>query len=312
MKAITAAMPTGPGWSYELKWDGIRALVEVRGGQVTLWSSNGRDITVTYPELASLGPTFAHLDVVLDGEVVALQDGRPSFGKLQYRMHVSDPTDAARRAAEQPVALVLFDVVEIGGQSTTGLAWQARRQLLESLADDLPDGVELARTFPDGAALLEVARTRGFEGVMAKRVDSFYDPGRRSQGWRKIKVRLRQEVVIGGWQPGEGVRFGRPGSLLVGYHEPAGGPLRYAGKVGTGFSDAELARLQGLFAERAVESSPFDPPPPRPIERVARYVHPDLVCELEFGDWTDEGILRHSSYLGLRDDKDAADVVRET
>jgi bifunctional non-homologous end joining protein LigD len=311
MKASIAPLPVGAGWVYELKWDGIRAAVEVRGGEVQVWSSNGRDITVTYPELAALGPTFAHLDVVLDGEVVALQDGRPSFSRLQQRMHVSDPVDAARRAVEVPVELVLFDVLEIGGQPTTGLPWQDRRRLLESLADDLPPGVELARTFTDGESLLEVARQSGFEGVMAKRVDSHYDPGRRSPSWRKIKVRLRQEVVIGGWQPGEGVRLGRPGSLLVGYHDPAGGPLRYAGKVGTGFSDAELVRLQRLFAERAVEASPFDPPPPRLVDRVARYIRPDLVCELEFGDWTDEGILRHASYLGLRDDKDAAEVVRE-
>jgi bifunctional non-homologous end joining protein LigD len=311
MKASTAPLPTGDGWVYELKWDGIRALVEVRDGGVQIWSSNGRDVTVTYPELAALGAALSHLDVVLDGEVVALQDGRPNFHRLQHRMHIADPVEVAHRAAEVPVALVVFDVLEIGGRSTTGLPWQQRRQLLESLADDLPSGVALARTFGDGEALMEVARQSGFEGVMAKRVDSHYDPGRRSPSWRKIKVRLRQELVIGGWQPGEGVRLGRPGSLLVGYHEPAGGPLRYAGKVGTGFSDAELVRLQGLLAERAVDASPFDPPPPRPVARVARWVRPDLVCELEIGSWTDDDMIRHSSYLGLRADKDPDDVVRD-
>jgi bifunctional non-homologous end joining protein LigD len=306
-------LPSGPEWVYELKWDGMRALVEVRGGQARIWSSNGREATVTYPELQALGPAFAHLDVVLDGEIVALEGGRPDFGRLQHRMHVTSPAEAARRAAEVPVALVVFDVLQVGEQATVSLAWAARRGLLETLADDLPPGVVLAQTFDDGTDLLDAARRTGMEGIVAKRRDSPYEPGRRSASWLKIKARLRQELVIGGWQPGEGNRVGFLGSLLLGYYEEPGGsgPLRYAGKVGTGFSTAELVRLRDLLAERELDEPPFDPPPPRLVARTARWSRPDLVAEIEFGSWTLDGVVRHSSYLGIRPDKDPSDVVRE-
>ena len=144
---------------------------------------------------------------------------------------------------------------------------------------------------------------------MAKRLDSPYLPGKRSPAWRKVKARLRQEFVIGGWQPGEGNREGYLGSLLVGVYDD--GVLRYCGKVGTGFNSRELDRLGRLLAAREIDASPFDPPPPRIVARVARWVRPELVAEVEFGEWTAEGILRHPSYLGLRDDKAPTDVVRE-
>jgi bifunctional non-homologous end joining protein LigD len=315
--AADTRLPTGPSWVYELKWDGMRALVTVHDGQARLWSSNGREATVTYPELAAIGPAFAHLDVVLDGEIVAFEDGRPDFGRLQQRMHVTSPAEAARRAATVPVALVVFDVLEVGDRRTTTLSWDDRRALLESLADDLPPGVELAHVFTDGPALLEAARREGLEGIMAKRRDSTYEEGRRSPHWLKIKARRRQELVVGGWQPGEGNRVGFLGSLLVGYHTTPGsashppGPLRYAGKVGTGFSNAELIRLRDLLDERAVPDPPFDPPPPRLVARSARWARPDLVAEVEFAAWTLDDVVRHASYLGLRNDKDAAEVVRE-
>lgn len=315
--SAAARLPTGPAWAYELKWDGMRAVVDVHDGEARLWSTNGRDATVAYPELAVIGPAFAHLDVALDGEIVAFEEGRPDFGRLQHRMHVTSPTEAARRAAEVPVALVVFDVLQVGDQSTLALPWADRRSVLESLADDFPPGVELAGVFSDGPALLEAARRQGLEGIMAKRRDSLYDPGRRSPHWLKVKARLRQEFVVGGWQPGEGNRVGFLGSLLLGYHapteDPSGppGPLRYAGKVGTGFSTAELVRLRDMLDERAVPAPPFDPPPPRLVARTARWARPDLVAEVEFGTWTLDDIIRHASYLGLRSDKDAAHVVRE-
>jgi bifunctional non-homologous end joining protein LigD len=310
-------LPSGPGWVFELKFDGMRGIVEVHQGQARTWSSNGREATVTFPELAVLGPAFAHLDVVLDGEIVAFESGRPDFGRLQHRMHVTAPKEAARRATEVPVALVVFDVLQVGDRPTLALPWSDRRQLLESLADQFPTGVQLATVFADGPALLEAARRQGLEGIMAKRRDSLYAPGRRSPSWLKIKARRRQEFVVAGWQPGEGNRSGFLGSLLLGYHthprspggEPA--PLRYAGKVGTGFSADELTRLRDLLAERVVPEPPFDPPPPRPVLRTARWCRPDLVAEVEFATWTQDDIVRHASYLGLRTDKDPADVVRE-
>jgi bifunctional non-homologous end joining protein LigD len=330
-------LPSGPAWAFELKWDGMRALAEVHRGQVQLWSSNGRDVTVTFPELGVLGPAFAHLDVVLDGEIVALEGGRPDFGRLQHRMHVVDPKQAGRRAGEVPVALVVFDVLQVGDQSTVTLAWSSRRGLLEKLAEDFPPGVELAHTFDDGNDLLEAARRGGMEGIVAKRRDSLYDPGRRSPSWLKIKARYRQELVVGGWQPGEGNRVGFLGSLLLGYHDPPArprphphmasapprppsregsdgtpaGPLRYAGKVGTGFSTAELERLRVLLADRTVDQSPFDPPPPLLVARTARWVRPELVAEIEYGSWTLDNVVRHASYLGLRTDKDPGEVGRE-
>jgi bifunctional non-homologous end joining protein LigD len=157
--------------------------------------------------------------------------------------------------------------------------------------------------------LLDAATEQGLEGVMAKRVDSPYLPGKRSPAWRKVKARLRQEFVVGGWQPGEGNREGFLGSLLVGVYDA--GALRYSGKVGTGFNSRELDRLGSLLAEREVAATPFEPPPPRIVARVARWVRPELVAEVQFGEWTEEGILRHPSYLGLRADKAPTDVVRE-
>jgi bifunctional non-homologous end joining protein LigD len=162
-------------------------------------------------------------------------------------------------------------------------------------------------------ALLAATDEQGLEGVVAKLEDSRYEPGARTRSWRKVKVRRHQEVVVGGWLPGEGNRSGRLGALLVGYHDAAGdgGPLRFAGRVGTGFSDAELGRLGDRLEALATDECPFDPPPPRPEAARARWVRPELVAEVEYGEWTREDRLRHPSYLGLRHDKDAADVTRE-
>ena len=319
MKATTARLPVGAGWVYELKWDGMRAVIEVGvGGEpLRIWSANGLDATVAYPELISLTGAFSGLEVVLDGEIVALDAaGIPSFERLQHRMHVNVPTEAAERAAEVPVALVLFDLLEVGGRSTMGLPWRDRRNLLESLADDLPAGVRLATVFTDGPALFEAARRQGMEGVVAKRVDTSYRPGHRTADWVKVKVQRRQEVVIGGWAVGKGERAGTLGALLVGYHEPdpaAPGSrrLHYAGRVGTGFTSAVLDEMRARLRPLATPVCPFTPPPPRERTRDASWVRPELVTEVGFGNWTAEGILRHPVYLGLRKDKDPRDVVRE-
>jgi bifunctional non-homologous end joining protein LigD len=239
-------------------------------------------------------------------------DGRPSFGLLQQRMHVADPAEAVRRAAEVPVAYVAFDLLHLDGHDLTGMPLSDRRRLL----DQVLEPAARWRTSPlhdDGPALLAAATAQGLEGVVAKRLDSRYEPGRRTRTWLKVKVRLRQEMVVGGWLPGEGNRTGRIGALLVGYHPAAGpGPLTFAGRVGTGFKDAELQRLGRLLDDLATDVCPFDPPPPRAeILRGPRWVRPELVAELEFGEWTGDGRLRHPSYLGLRDDKTAVEVTRD-
>jgi bifunctional non-homologous end joining protein LigD len=318
MKATSAPlgrMPTGADWTYELKWDGMRALLEVVGGELHIWSSNAKEATVSFPELAVLGPAFAHIDVVLDGEIVALDErGRPNFGRLQHRMHITSPADAAHRATEHPVELVLFDVLQVGGQSTVGLPLRDRRTVLASLADDIPPGVQLARTFDDGPGLLAAAERQGLEGVMAKRAGSAYLPGRRTTDWIKVKVQRRQELVVGGWADGQGERAGTLGALLVGYYDgPPGAerPLRYAGRVGTGFTGPVLAQLRRLLTPLALPDSPFSPPPPRARSSDAHWVRPELVAEVGFGNWTDEGLLRHPVYLGLRNDVDPSRVVRE-
>jgi bifunctional non-homologous end joining protein LigD len=312
MKAVTAELPVDEdGWAFEIKWDGMRILTIIRPDHLTLLSSNGIDATSRYPELNALADALRGHTVVLDGEVVAFDDaGRPSFGRLQHRMHVANAVEVRRRAEAVAINYVVFDLLHLDGHDVTPLQYSERRRLLADLVPD--DGcwtVPRERPAGEGHSLLEAARQQGLEGVMAKRVDSPYLPGKRSPAWRKAKARLRQEFVIGGWQPGEGNREGYLGSVLVGVYE--GAVLHYCGKVGTGFNSRELDRVGKLLAARAIDASPFDPVPPRIVARTARWVRPELVAEVEFGEWTEEGILRHPSYLGLRDDKPPTDVVRE-
>jgi bifunctional non-homologous end joining protein LigD len=314
MKATSGDLPFGEDWTYEVKWDGMRALCFVDGDRLRLQSVNERDVTVSWPELAGLPEALPAATALLDGELVATDaDGRPDFGRLQQRMHVTDPAEARRRMEEVPVSYVVFDLLHLDGHDLTGLPLRDRRRLLDQVLEPAPRW-RVSPLHDDGPALLAAADERGLEGVVAKRLDSRYEPGTRTRAWLKVKVRRRQELVIGGWLPGEGNRAGRIGALLVGYHDAAGdgGPLRFAGRVGTGFKEAELRRLGGLFAELATDHCPFDPPPPRAeILRGPTWVRPELVAELAFGEWTSDHRLRHPSYLGLRIDKAAADVTRE-
>ena len=315
MKAVTADLPTGEGWVYEPKWDGIRAIVEVAGGRTRLFTSNGRDKTAAFPELATLGAAMAPLDAVLDGEIVVLdKGGHPSFERLQRRIHITSASDAAGRVAKMPAALVLFDILRLDGRSTTGLPWNERRSLLESITGSfrLPTGVRLTPVFSDGGALLSTASTQNLEGVIAKRTSSHYAEGRRSRDWIKVKRWNRQEFVVGGWVEGHGTRGGQLGALMVGYHRQRRDPtLVYAGRVGSGFSSATLRDLRDRLARLHVTQSPFDPAPPPDRTRRFHWVRPHLVVEVNFGHWTDDGVLRHPVYLGLRDDVDPAVVTRE-
>ncbi len=310
MRAISGELPPDGEWAFEIKWDGVRAISFVEDGTIRLQSSNLIDISGRYPELRGVGGALRGHTAILDGEIVIFDDaGRPSFGLLQHRMHLASPREARERAAEMPVCYLLFDVLHVDGEDVTPLHYVERRQRLEQLAPSGGCWQVPPWHAGDGAALLEAARERGLEGLVAKRMQSRYEPGKRSPNWRKIKVRREQEFVVGGWAPGEGNRAGYLGALLLGVYD--NGVLRYVGKVGTGFKERDLRMLQTMLAERAVDTCPFDPPPPKPIARVARWVRPDLVAQVAFGEWTSEGILRHPSYLGLRDDKAAEDVVRE-
>jgi bifunctional non-homologous end joining protein LigD len=303
-------VPTGDEWGFEIKWDGIRAIVYVERGTLRLDSSNGADITRRWPELAPLATELADHDAVLDGEIVTFNpDGRPDFGLLQQRMHISSAAEAARWAARQPAVLVLFDLLWLDGHDATPLAYEQRRRLLEDLVEPGPNWQVPAYQRTDGAELLDAVHERGMEGLMAKRLDSPYEPGRRTSAWRKLKKRRRQEFVVGGWLPGEGNRRPTMGALLVGYQE--GGRLHYAGRVGSGFNQAALDRWMTDLDRLAIERSPFDPPPPAPVARLAHYVEPVRVIEVAFQEWTHDDHLRAPSYLGDRFDKDPVDVVRE-
>lgn len=313
MKAVPGELPAGKGWSYEVKWDGMRALAFLDHGHLRVQSANERDVTPSWPELAELPTAVPAVATVLDGELVATDDhGRPSFGRLQQRMHVVDPGEALLRAV--PISYVVFDVLHLDGHDLTGLALNDRRRLLDQVLEPTP-WWRPSPVHEDGAALLSAATEQGLEGLVAKRIDSRYEPGVRARTWRKVKVRRHQEVVVGGWIAGEGNRSGRIGALLVGFHEGAagtGGPLRFAGRVGTGFTDAVLTRLSELARPLTTPACPFDPPPPRSdLRRRPTWLKPELVIEVAYGEWTEDDRLRHPSYLGLRTDKPAAEVTRD-
>jgi bifunctional non-homologous end joining protein LigD len=304
--------PDDHGWAYEMKWDGVRAVAFVEGAVVRLWSRSGREITGSYPELAPLGAAVAADRAVLDGEIVAFAGGQwPSFEALQQRINVAAPAQIARLAAEIPVSYLAFDLLCLDGRPLLDAPYTERRALLEGLGLGGRNW-QTPPSFRDvpGRELLEVSRQQGLEGVVAKRLTSRYDPGKRSPAWRKVKVVLRQEAVVGGWKPGEGGRAGRIGSLLIGVQGPDG--LDYAGHVGTGFTQPTLDMLGERLSPLRRGTSPFAAPVPAEHARAAVWAEPRLVIEVAFGGWTSAGVMRAASYKGLRDDKDPDEVVRET
>ena len=315
MLATLGPLPSDEdAWAYEIKWDGIRTLGYIEGGRLRLASRSGIDITARYPELAPLAAPLDGRDAILDGEIVAFdQDGAPSFERLQPRMNLTQPRKIAALSREAPVVLEIFDLLWLDDRPLLDSAYLERRERLAALELDGERWQTPGYRLGGGRELLAASRARGLEGIIAKRPQSTYRPGRRTREWVKVKNSSRQELVIGGWLPGEG-RRAHLGALLVGYYDPTerdpdGRPVfRYAGKVGTGFSEAELARLQRLLDDLAIDTSPFvgrQPP------AGARFVRPELVAEIEFTEWTRDGMLRHPSYKGLRDDKHAGDVIRE-
>jgi bifunctional non-homologous end joining protein LigD len=304
MLARTGTLPRDNGeWAYEIKWDGVRAIGYVDGGRLRLESRNGNDITPRYPELRALGPELGSRDAILDGEVVAFEGGRPSFQKLQGRMHLTSEHAVRRLSQSDPVVYMIFDVLWLEGHSLMELTYEERRARLSELALSGPTWQTPANHVGNGAGLLEASRAQGLEGIIAKRLDCPYVPGRRSQGWLKVKNVRNADVVVGGWLPGKEGRSGRLGALVVGFYED--GELRYAGRVGSGFSEAELTRVGKLLDRLAREDSPFTGRQP---PKETRFIEPRLVCVVDYSEVTNAKTLRQPSYKGLRDDIAPEDV----
>lgn len=288
---------TADQWAFEGKFDGYRMLVEVDHGTLCLQTRSGRDVTREFPQLQPLAETLAEHDVVLDGEVVALDSrGVPSFTEMQNRARASR------------IEFWAFDILRLDGRSLVRVKYRDRRRLLETLAagtglivPPLLDG--------DGPDALAYSRKRKWEGVVAKKWDSTYQPGRRASTWIKDKNWNTQEAVIGGWRKGEGGRSSGIGALLLGI--PENGGLRFIGRVGTGFTEKDLESLKAVLAPLHTDRSPFDPALPRLEARDVTYVRPELVGEVRYGEMTPDGRLRHPSWRGLRPDKSPDEVVME-
>jgi bifunctional non-homologous end joining protein LigD len=310
MLASGGEPPSGPGWAFEFKWDGVRAVAAVAGEHVRLYSRNGNDLTGGYPELAVLSGLLEGRVVLLDGEIVTLGEaGRPDFGLLQQRMHVRSPSlELVNRV---PVSYYVFDLLDLEGDRLLTQSYQRRRELLAELHLDGTSPlvrVPLQYTDVDGRQLLDVARRHGLEGVVGKRLSSRYEPGRRSSAWIKTALLLTQEVVVGGWTTGQGHRAGTLGALLMGAYDDQH-RLRYLGDVGTGFTDRMLTDLLGRLVELEQPGSPFDEPVPREHARRAHWVAPVLVGEVEYRTQTADRRLRHTAWRGLRADKNATHVT---
>jgi bifunctional non-homologous end joining protein LigD len=292
------------GWGFEVKWDGVRAIAFGEPGRLRLQSRNLKDITERYPEVRGVREALGSRAAVLDGEIVAFdEDGRPSFERLQQRMHVVSEARVRRLASALPVVYVIFDLLYLDGEDLMGLPYEKRRERLEALELAGPAWQTPAYHRQDGAALLDATRDQGLEGVVAKRLDSPYEPGRRSSGWVKVKNVHREDFVIGGWMPGEGNRVERIGALLVGERE-ADGTLRYTGRVGTGFTAEMLDDLARRLAPLRRKDSPFAK---GRVPKGAQFVEPRLTARVEYRERTRAGILRAPSFKGLRDDPALSD-----
>ncbi|SHK62837.1 bifunctional non-homologous end joining protein LigD [Pseudonocardia thermophila] len=299
--------PQGPGWTFEFKWDGIRAVVAVAGERWRAHSRNGNDISGGYPELAVLPELVEGRVLVLDGELVVLDaGGRPDFGLLQHRMHMRPPTPDL--LAQLPVLYYPFDLLVLDGERITGAPYAERRAALAELGPAAPGRVVVPPNVEGLPAdqVLEVARRHGLEGVVAKRTASRYEPGRRSPAWVKTALVQTHEVVVVGWRPGKGRRANGIGALLLAGNGPDG--LRYLGDVGTGFTDRMLDELAALLAPLRIPA-PAVERIPREFARGAVWVQPVTVGEVEFRNWTHDGRLRHAAWRGLRPDKEPDEVT---
>ena len=301
------APPAGPDWVHEVKWDGMRVLVDVRDGRLTVTSRTERDVTAAFPELDGIADTYD--DLLLDGEVVALDEGLPSFHALTERMHVGERRRAETLARSRPVTLFVFDLLRLFGQDLTGQPWTARRRLLEELELDGPSW-HVPQVHDDGEALLRVTADQGLEGVVSKRRSARYLPGRRSPDWRKVPHRRTYSVVVGGWRPeaGSGASSaGRLGAVLVGLPDGAGG-WRYAGRVGSGLAGSAGVALLRRVRGQGLPSSPFSDEVPRVDADGTHWVDPRVVVEVRTLQLTSGHRLRQPTYLGVRTDLDPQDL----
>jgi bifunctional non-homologous end joining protein LigD len=312
MLATLAQLPADDqAFGYEWKWDGLRAVGYLDNG-LRLLNRNGVDITAIYPELDPLGRVLGPVNAVLDGEIVAYDaDHAVSFEALQPRMHLRDRHQIALLAQRAPVTYQIFDVMFLDGHGVTALPYAQRRELLTGLDLSADRWATPPYQAGGGRALLAQAARDGMEGIVAKRLDSAYLPGRRSPTWLKIKNIRTQEVVVGGWKPGAGARAGTIGSLLLGIPGPDG-PLTYVGNVGTGFNHESLAHLLALVTSSARSTSPFAGRLPSRDSKDARWVAPRIVGEVAFSEWTRDGRMRHPAWRGIRPDKRPDQVIRES
>ncbi|MCY1137444.1 non-homologous end-joining DNA ligase [Actinoplanes sp. Pm04-4] len=303
MLATAGALPVGPGWSYEFKWDGVRVLALFTEGPPDLFARSGAVVTAAYPEIAELRLPAGTL---VDGEMVVLDAaGRPSFTALAERMHVRERLRAARLAATLPVTYMVFDLLFHDGDDYTGLPYRARREKLEQLGLAGPHWM-VPPSFGDGPATADAARENSLEGVVAKRDDSVYLPGSRSPDWVKVKFDRTGDYVIGGWR--SGVR--KLGGLLVGVPTPDG--LAFRGRVGGGIGAVAEKELLAALEPLATRQSPFAAGAvPREDSRGAHWVRPELVVEVRYGNRTPDGRLRFPRYLRLRDDKSPEECAEE-
>ncbi len=290
MKASMGSLPAGDGWAFEIKWDGYRTIVHIVDGQVRLQSTAGHDVTARWPEFGPLAAAVHATDAILDGELVVFDDdGHPSFELVQ------NSGVGSRREA----TLQLFDVLSVGGTDTVDLPYEDRRRLLEQLVEPGANWMIPANRIGDGPALLEATRVQGLEGVIAKRLGSTYRPGKRTKDWLKVKNRRRVELTIGGFTAGDGNRSGSFGALLVGLPIEGGDTLTFAGGVGTGFSHATLTSLSNRMLGLRTERCPFDPAPPTAYRRGATWIEPSLTATIEIAEFTNEGLVRHASFIEL-------------
>jgi bifunctional non-homologous end joining protein LigD len=299
LATLAPDVPLGDDWLHEVKWDGYRTIARLAGGEATLTSRRGNDLTGRFTTVArALARAVRTPDCVLDGEVCALdEEGRSSFSVMQQ--------------GSGPLVYYAFDVLEVDGEPLLELPLRERRSRLAELLD-LRDGtVRLSEAFEDGRALYDAAREQGLEGVIAKKAESRYQPGRRTRDWLKVKTHGRQEFVIAGYTKGQGRRAGGLGSLVLAVNR--GGELHYAGNCGTGFTEEEIEKLMGKLRPLERATPPFAVVPKMPKVRKGDvvWVTPKLVCEVEFAEWTHDGRLRAPSYKGLREDKTPAEVRRE-
>jgi bifunctional non-homologous end joining protein LigD len=312
MATLVADAFDDEGWVFEPKWDGVRAIATCVD-ETVLVSRNLRNISASYPELAKLHQQLVCFEAVLDGEIVAMSKGRPSFEQLQSRINLANPKDIERATKEVPVSFVAFDLLYLDGKSLVTRPLEERKELLEQTV--IPnDYIEVSPYVEgEGAALFDAARARNLEGIVAKKLGGPYRPSKRSKEWLKIKTIYDADVVIGGWSRGEGSRSGRFGSLLVGAYDE--GSLRFVGAVGTGFSDKSLTEMLTAMQALASDDNPFDSDPRKDKSRWGKpikdpqWIAPELVARVEFRELTSAGRLRAPSFKGLRNDKDPGDCV---